>query len=531
MSTITKYMNFCLKAAEKLSAMLIIIVSIAFSQNSKDKPASEFNIKTDLQFLASDELEGRETGFRGQKVAAKYIEAEFKKANLKQLDGLNSYFQSFPLVRITTDYATNFSVEDTSKIILKFKNYGEDYFQSGRSYDTTITGDALFVGYGLTIKEVWSDIDTNINYEGKILILLSGLPKTFDSTQIKKYSFYGSTNFKLATARRLKASGVILISENEKSLKDNFSNQYANMLKGSITDPANVTQRDIPLLISTYEVGTSIFGNKNIFSNSLNQLLQNKGITQNLNKKITINTKVKIEKLTSENVIGVIEGSDAKLKKEYVIITSHFDHVGVNLLNGNIYNGADDDGSGTVAVLELARIFSKSKIKPKRSLIFMPVSGEEKGLLGSRYFVNNPPLDLASITSNINIDMIGRTDEKHDSLKQDNYIYVIGSDKISKDVDSLLLVANKKHKLNLDYTFNSESDPNRFYYRSDHYNFAEKGIPVIFFFSGVHVDYHQPTDDAEKIRFDLHTQRTNLIYSTILQLANYPKAFNKIVKK
>jgi Zn-dependent M28 family amino/carboxypeptidase len=227
----------------------------------------------------------------------------------------------------------------------------------------------------------------------------------------------------------------------------------------------------------------------------------------------------KVDTVGTENVLGYIPGS--QYPDQYIIITSHYDHIGVSP-NGQINNGADDDASGTVAVMELANAFAqayKNGHGPKRSIIFMNVTGEEKGLLGSEHFVQNPPVPLTSIVANLNIDMIGRSDSEHKHNK--NYVYLIGSDKLSSELHTISEQANQEYaKLSLDYTFNSPDDPNRFYYRSDHYNFAQKGIPVIFYFRGVHPDYHQPGDDVEKIEFNSLQKITKLIFHTTWELAN-----------
>lgn len=230
-------------------------------------------------------------------------------------------------------------------------------------------------------------------------------------------------------------------------------------------------------------------------------------------------TKGKVDSVSTENVLGFIEGTDKK--EEVIVITSHLDHIGVNT-DGQINNGADDDGSGTVAILELAQAFARAKKAgngPRRSLLFMTVTGEEKGLLGSKYFVENPIFPLKNIVCNLNIDMIGRTDTEHEG--KPDYIYLIGSDKLSSKLHEISEKANADHTmLALDYTFNDPEDPNRFYTRSDHYNFAEKKIPVVFYFRGVHADYHQPGDDIEKIQFDQVEKITRLVFYTAWELAN-----------
>ena len=231
------------------------------------------------------------------------------------------------------------------------------------------------------------------------------------------------------------------------------------------------------------------------------------------------NYSSKLKKIESSNVLGFIEGSDEKLKEEVIILTAHYDHLGIK--DGKIYNGADDDGTGTVALLELAQALQKAKEAGKglkRSVLIMPVSAEEKGLLGSKYYSENPVYPLKNTVVNLNIDMIGRLDEYH---KKPNYVYIIGSDKISNELHYLNEATNKTYtKLNLDYRYNKDNDPNRFYYRSDHYNFAKNGIPVIFFFSGVHEDYHKHTDEVDKILFDKVEQITKLVFFTTWEIGN-----------
>ena len=217
-------------------------------------------------------------------------------------------------------------------------------------------------------------------------------------------------------------------------------------------------------------------------------------------------------------MIGVIEGS--QFKDEVIFITAHYDHLGV--VDGKIFNGADDDGSGTTGVIEIAQAFAAAKkagFAPKRTLVFMTVTGEEKGLLGSSYYTNHPIFPIAKTVCDLNIDMIGRIDDDH--KKDSSYVYIIGSDKISTDLHKINENANSTYtKMALDYKYNDPNDPNRFYYRSDHYNFAEKGVPIIFYFNGVHDDYHQETDEVSKINFGLLSKRAQLVFYTAWEVAN-----------
>ncbi|MFC4816921.1 MULTISPECIES: M28 family metallopeptidase [unclassified Flavobacterium] len=220
----------------------------------------------------------------------------------------------------------------------------------------------------------------------------------------------------------------------------------------------------------------------------------------------------------SENIWAFIEGSEKP--DEILVISAHYDHVGMK--NGEIYNGADDDGSGTVALLEIAQAFQQAKKEgkgPKRSILFLHVTGEEHGLHGSRFYTENPLFPLAKTITDINIDMIGRRDALHKD--SNNYVYVIGSDYLSSDLYNITEEANKHFvNLQLDYKYNDRNDPNRFYYRSDHYNFAKHNIPSVFFFNGTHEDYHQPGDEPNKIEYDALAKRTQLAFTVAWELAN-----------
>ncbi|WP_139957864.1 M28 family metallopeptidase [Flavicella sediminum] len=220
----------------------------------------------------------------------------------------------------------------------------------------------------------------------------------------------------------------------------------------------------------------------------------------------------------SENVLAFVQGSE--FPDEIIVLSAHYDHIGTK--GDRIFNGADDDASGTVAILEIAEAFqlaANAGQGPKRSLLFLNLTAEEKGLYGSKWYVKNPIFPLKNHVANLNIDMIGRVDDAH--KQNPNYIYLIGSDKLSTELHQVSEMVNKEFlNLNLDYTFNAKNEPNRFYYRSDHYNFAKNNIPVIFYFNGVHEDYHKASDTADKINYELLTQRTKLVFHTAWEIAN-----------
>lgn len=223
----------------------------------------------------------------------------------------------------------------------------------------------------------------------------------------------------------------------------------------------------------------------------------------------------------SENILAFIEGTEKP--EEVIVVSAHYDHVGMDD-EGNIMNGADDDGSGTVAVMQLAKAFKKAKeegLGPKRSLLFLLVTAEEIGLLGSKFYTENPVYPLEQTVANLNLDMIGRIDKEYETKENQNYLYLIGADRISQEFHDISLAQNDKYSdLYLDFKYNAEDEPMNLYYRSDHYNFAKNGIPSIFFFSGLHDDYHQPTDTADKIEYDLLAKRAQLIFHIAWEVAN-----------
>lgn len=222
----------------------------------------------------------------------------------------------------------------------------------------------------------------------------------------------------------------------------------------------------------------------------------------------------------SENIMAYIEGSEKP--NEVIVVSAHYDHVGTK--DGVVFNGADDDGSGTVAVMEIAKAFQEAKKKgygPKRSILFLHVTGEEHGLFGSEYYSDNPVFPLANTVADLNIDMIGRDDPEN---RGKQYVYVIGSEMLSTELKKINEVANQKSvNLELNYKYDDPKDPQRLYYRSDHYNFAKHNIPVAFFFDGIHEDYHKSTDDADKIDYPLLQKRTQLVFTTAWELANRPE--------
>ena len=455
---------------------------VAVSVMAQDKTAMKYaktitaeDLKGHLSVLASDEYEGRETGKKGQKMAAKYIADHFKNLGFEApVDG--SYFQTFDLQE--SSIGNVYFRKDDEKM-LGFEDF--IYYSSAET-----TGEEY-------IKVVMADKDSD--------------PKGFDGAYVAfaTAELSGYQDF-IDKAKEAGAKGFIIILKNE----DEF-NSMKTRVGGFLKRP------NLRLGESTRLVDKLIVANESlaswIFEKSMDEInMGDKAI-------IIFNADYLHKPVSTENVLGFLKGTEKP--EEVLVITSHYDHVGI--INGEIHNGADDDGSGTVSVLEVAEAFATAAKKnngPKRSVLFMTVTGEEKGLLGSQYYTDHSPVfPLENTVANLNIDMVGRVDDAHKD--NSDYIYLIGSDKLSTELHELSENINKTYtKLELDYTYNDENDPNRFYYRSDHYNFAKNNVPIIFYFNGTHPDYHKPTDTVEKIDFETMEKRARLVFYTGWEIAN-----------
>jgi hypothetical protein len=478
------------------------------------------DLRKHLTIIASDEFEGRETGQPGQKKAAAYIAAEFKAMGL-QPGNNGSYLQEFPLV-LQNPGGVEISVKGKKYEFLK------DFYYLPGFNDTLININELtYLGYGISEKSY--DDYKGIDVKGKTLLVLNGEPfaknKKSYVTGSKEASEWTTNNRmkgRIAAEKGATAMLVVVddIKSNLKTLRFFIENPSLKMV--SNTSSKN---KRIPVFYISKEMAAELLqiGKATKTTEVLAKEISKKGESESFSFNIGLSLDIKRESdgVTSENVLAYVEGSD--LKEELLVITAHFDHIGRD--GDKIFNGADDDGSGTVSVMELAEAFALAKADgkgPRRSILFMTVSGEEKGLFGSQYYVENPVYPLENTIANLNIDMVGRTDKKHQN--NPNFIYLIGSDKLSTELHKISENANATYtNIELDYTYNHPKDPNRFYYRSDHYNFAKNNIPVIFYFNGTHEDYHKETDTVDKILFDVMEKRARLVFYTAWDLANRDK--------
>jgi hypothetical protein len=287
------------------------------------------------------------------------------------------------------------------------------------------------------------------------------------------------------------------------------------------------TKTELPSIILTPAVADSILS---LAATTLDRVLKRADAGEalepaSLDATARLTLTLEQERAVTENVVGILDGTDPRLKDEYVSLSAHYDHLKTGR-RGEIYPGADDDGSGTAAVLNIARAFSVQR--PARSVLVIFHAGEELGLLGSEYNADVAPVvPLERIVVNLNIDMIGRskpagdTDPLDAELSDANTIYLIGADRISKELHGISEQTNSEfEKLKIDYRYNDPNHPDQYYYRSDHWNYAKHDIPIIFYFDGVHADYHQPTDTVEKIDFEKITRVARLVFATGWRVAN-----------
>jgi len=446
------------------------------------------DLERHLTYLASDELEGRDTGAKGQKLAADYIAEFYKSLGLTgPVEG--SYFQKFQLASV--------QYKEVELKVGKQKLVNNEDFVFIGDADQKRNQKADLVFLGLASDENLSKVDVKDK--------LVGLWTIGENAQEARQKVLDAG-----------AKGIVIVTMEGQANFDRIANRYKSLSgKGRLGFEKPTVQE--PVFMVSSDKMASLFG---LSIEELKEAAKNNPASVP-SQKATFKVVKEVETVDTENVMGFLEGTDKK--EEVLVLSSHYDHIGISS-DGQINNGADDDGSGTVAVMEIAEAFSraaKEGKRPRRSVLFLNVSGEEKGLLGSEFYSDNPIFPLENTVNNINIDMVGRIDYEYEDAENKDYVYVIGSEMLSSQLKTINEYNNITYtNLILDYRYDAEDDPNRFYYRSDHYNFAKHNIPVIFFFNGVHDDYHQPTDTVDKIEFDLLEKRTKLIFHTSWDLAN-----------
>ncbi len=480
---------------------------------------SKKDLKDHIYTLASDAYEGRETGTDGNTKAAHYIANEFEKLGLPTIGDNNGYFQPVAFTFTSWEKLT-LDIGDMSYKLLRD-------FISFPQYSTPGEVDAdeiLFLGYGIE-DEDYNDYK-NVNVAGKVIMVFDGEPtdasgvSKITKSQDKSKWATDWTN-KSKAAKQNGAKMLFIVSNDLKTMINENRRQLVNRVT-QLGNFEGVAQAGANTIFLSSKVAEDIIGaQRDDLIMRRDKLIAGEEISLLTQLPLSVQSSFDLNKrvLEGQNVMGFIEGTSKK--DEVIVVSAHYDHVGMK--GDEVYNGADDNASGTTTVLEIAEALAtakKMKNGPKRSVLCLLVTGEEKGLLGSEYYASNPVFPIENTVVDVNIDMVGRWGKEYNS-EAEPYIYVIGSDRLSQDLHDINEKNNQKYsQLLLDYKYNSEEDPNRFYFRSDHYNFAKHGVPAIFFFNGVHDDYHRLTDTVEKIDLNLMEHRAKQIFHTVWDLAN-----------
>ena len=531
-----------------LLVFTFLIPSAAFAQTTvkitaKEKQLADAitaaQLKDYLYYVASDEMEGRDTPSRGLDLTAKFIGTMLSRWGFKPAGDNGSFYQKFALTSETVD-----PVNTVLRIGEQKYQLNTDFFRV-RGDGSVANAPLVFGKSGWMVKSKNIDELAGVDVSGKIVVLYSeGFnPRNLTSPPqgITQADLQGTQGTDwadpIANATQKGAKGVIVIAPPQ--LQANWE-QVKNFLSQANVYPEKLSggrqAKSIPVFLTSPAVGDAIFAGESSNKSSANAFA--------INKTATMNALIRSETKYTQNVVAIWEGSDPKLKSEMVAIGAHYDHVGVNMNargEDKIWNGADDDGSGTVAVLSIAETLAKSKLRPKRSVLFVWHAGEEKGLWGSEYFNKFPTVDIKNVVTQLNIDMIGRskkaddTNPKNKELSSETAIYVIGSEMMSSTLGAVTKQTNDGYlKMTYDYRYDDPKDENRFFFRSDHYNYAVNGIPIVFWFDGVHEDYHQAGDSADKIDYAKMEKVTRTIFLTLWELTDLkerPKVDKQLPKE
>jgi len=522
---------------ERTKSLLLIVFFVfasTLAQTGK-YPGAEVitasQLKTYLSFIASDELEGRDTPSKGLDIAAKFLAVNLSRWGFKPAGDNGTYFQNVELTRMKVD-------PEQTRVEFDGKDYrfGDDFiasFAAGMSSPGTVTGQLVYVGHGWYIKNKGINAYDSIDVKDKIVVICGlSIPKGASGADLTGKVGEDWDNPR-RRARALGAKGAIIVPSPGilivwKDSRRILSNEWVVQVEKFVGEKFEFpTIFASPGLVNALFRGESVSGQALLTRAATNE----PGAPFDLknSKKVTISVVVRRDKPVTQNVVAVLEGSDNRLRNEYVALGAHYDHLGMRTtpVNGDsIYNGADDDGSGTTAVLALAEALAKGE-RPKRSMLFVWHCGEEKGLWGSRYFTTYPTVPLKQIVTQLNIDMIGRSKKANDTLRANaelsgpNEIYVIGSKMMSSQVGELTESVNKSYqRLIFNFKYDDPADPNRFFFRSDHFHYANHGIPAVFFFDGEHEDYHRPGDEVDRIDFNKMMKVTKTVYALAWELAN-----------
>lgn len=496
-----------------------------------------------LEVIAHDSLEGRATGLEGQKKAARYLSDFYTRLGFTPKGDDGTYFQHYKLNAEYTDslvYQT-FRIEgsDTTKTdhsVESPESTGEFIRMFGGS--ASLEGDVVFAGFGVNDPERDVQHLAADDVQGSWVMIFEDLPYIVDGDTLINPDISSNSRIR-SILGQMDAAGILLISD----YTENDFRQLASLSSDMMSKPSNMSlaylerngrQAGFPkgLLQISPKMAATYMGLSSV--NEIDKLKNN--LIRDIRDFTPHKTGFYLDYtpydgpgfVEAENVLAYVEGADPELKQEAMVLMAHYDHVGIGAPDSSgdaLYNGADDNGSGTVTLMGIANALSSAMeegFRPRRSILFLHVSGEEIGLLGSRYYSDHPVIPIEHTVANFNADMIGRSDPENIQKGDPDYVYLIGGEIISSELDSLIADANQQTvDLRIDRKYNDLKDPNQFYRRSDHWNFGRLGVPFAFFFTGVHEDYHRPSDSVDKIDFEKLSRVGQLIYTSTINVANY----------
>ena len=538
-------------------AALAALVAVAFAAEaaiqissipSKERPGFEHlraaDLKADLYFLASDALQGRMSLQPGDETATQWVAAEFAKAGLQPAAGNSSYLQAVPLIEYRGDRDASFVALKRADKVTQW--HAPDVI-GGFHEDIEITASLVFAGYGITAPGVKYDDYRGVDVHGKIVVLFEHEPQESDPHS----AFNGTGNTRYATNRvkalNAQAHGavaVIVMAEPNRKHPSNLErlNRIGGSLSRTIPLPSQVIVQDelnIPVVTVSDAVAAELLATAGSTPQALQSAIDN-DLSNHSTALFASDVTLHLENKTRSsgvtyNVAGLLQGTDPHLAAETIIISGHHDHDGAALGAGgrlDIWHGADDNGSGSVGVVELAHAFAQNPVRPKRSILFVVFAAEERGLLGSYYMAAHPLRPLATTRAMINFDMIGRDEAKSDQTdglidipaNTSNRLNLIGA-AYSPDFKNTVVAANRLVGLVLDDRFDHENALNTFF-RSDQFPFVLHDIPAFWFFTGFHPDYHHTTDTPDKIDYPKMLKILQLSYLSSWDFANqlgYPR--------
>jgi hypothetical protein len=475
-------------------------------------------LRMHLQFLASQELGGRYTLSPSFAIAARYLATRLEAYGFKGAGEHGDFLQTFQVISAKPDTAKS-SLEVTAGGKTNSYHFG-DFYAGATSGTGSAEGQVVFVGTGISSPAQKVDDYAGVDVKGKIVLIVPGTPSGVDAAKLEENeSGSGAAQAHGAVGiLQLPPQRLLELMKNKGFAERAAGRESVRLAKDSEGKLPAVSLGPVLAEEILSTVGLDL---KNVYDLGHKQKLQPRKTDISVKMAVFMQTT----RTTTENVAATLEGTDPNLKNEYVVFSAHYDHLKTGA-NGEIYPGADDDGSGTTAILTIAHAMSLER--PKRSVLVMFHAGEELGLLGSEYNTDYAPaVPLAKMVVDLNIDMIGRSKPAGDQQVADehltdaNSVYLVGSNRISQELHQLSEETNSQfQKMKLDYYYNDPDNPERIYYRSDHWNYAKHGVPVIFYFDGVHVDYHKPTDTVDKIDFDKMTKITRLVFETGWRIAN-----------